>query len=52
VLTASVVEDEALKIEFDDGATLSVSLRPEDRSGPEAILYRAGSKVSDPILEF
>ncbi|HSC78013.1 MAG TPA: hypothetical protein VLB32_05565 [Candidatus Acidoferrales bacterium] len=48
--TAFVVEEEELKIEFDDGAALSISLRPEDRTGPEAADYipRRGG----PILDF
>jgi hypothetical protein len=52
VLTASIREGVTATIEFDDGATMRISLKPEDRKGPEAILYTAGSKASDPILEF
>jgi len=52
VLTATLVEDDSVKIGFDDGAIIRISLRHEDRTGPDAVLYRAGSKASDPILEF
>ncbi len=52
VLRANLIENESLTIEFDDGATIRISLAVKDRVGPEAVLYRAGSKESDPILEF
>jgi hypothetical protein len=52
VRMASISEGDTATIEFDDGATIRISLKPEDHKGPEAILYRAGSKASDPLLEF
>jgi hypothetical protein len=52
VRMASISEGDTVTIEFDDGATIRISLKPEDRKGPEAILYQAGSKASDPILDF
>ena len=52
VRTALISGGNAVTIGFDDGGTIRISLKQEDRVGPEAILYRAGSKASDRILEF
>ena len=52
VRTALISGGNAVTIEFDDGGTIRISLKQEDRAGQEAILYRAGSKASDRILEF
>lgn len=36
VSQAKVVEKEAIRIIFSDGGVISISLKPEDRAGPEA----------------
>jgi hypothetical protein len=50
VLTASLLDDDALVIVFEDGARFAVSLRPEDNIGSEAghFIASAGS----PLLDF
>ena len=46
VRCVSVLSDVALVIEFDDGSTISVSLRPSDYSGPEAVnLFRKDGSI-------
>jgi hypothetical protein len=52
VKSAVIYVDEVAVIEFDDGSTFRISLREEDREGPESLLYRAGCESSDPILEY
>jgi hypothetical protein len=44
VCTASVAEEKEIRIEFDDGALISISLRPEDYCGAEAALFDNGSE--------
>ena len=39
---ASVQENEAFRISFDDGTELSISLRPEDYTGAEALTFKDG----------
>lgn len=39
VVSATVSPGEALRLEFDDGAAVSVSLRPNDYRGPEAAKF-------------
>jgi hypothetical protein len=52
VLAARLQEAKALIVEFDDGASVTISLRPEDSVGPEAGHFCACSNPGDPILEF
>jgi hypothetical protein len=42
VRSASVEENERILMEFEDGSTLSISLRPDDYSGPEAAIFNNG----------
>src|SRR2546425_6399588 len=42
VCLASVIEEKEIRIEFDDGALLAISLRPEDYSGAEAAMFDNG----------
>jgi hypothetical protein len=39
---ACVKENEWILIDFEDGSTLSISLRPDDYSGPEAAIFNNG----------
>jgi hypothetical protein len=50
VQSAEVVEGVEVLIEFADGPRISISLRPEDSTGPEAGYFSAGA-VGDPLLE-
>lgn len=40
VTQASVVEDDALSLEFDNGSVWTASLRDEDQRGPEALMFQ------------
>jgi hypothetical protein len=51
VQSAQVVEGVEVLVEFEGGARISISLRPEDSAGPEAGYFSAGG-VGDPLLEF
>ena len=42
VCSASVVENEAIQIEFDDGAMLSISLHAKDYRAAEAAIFDSG----------
>ena len=42
VRSASVKANERILIDFEDGSTLSISLRPDDYSGPEAAIFNNG----------
>jgi hypothetical protein len=42
VLSASVTEEEEIRLEFDDGACVVISLKPEDYCGPEAAIFNNG----------
>jgi hypothetical protein len=42
VRSACVEENEGIFIDFEDGSTLSISLRPDDYSGPEAAIFDNG----------
>ena len=42
VRSASVKENEGILIDFEDGSTLSISLQPDDYSGPEAAIFNNG----------
>jgi hypothetical protein len=52
VHAAVLREGEAVIVEFEDGAIISVSVRKEDRVRPEAGHFRNGSGPGEPILEF
>jgi hypothetical protein len=52
VTSAFARHGDAIIIEFADGASVRISLKPSDRQGLEAALYRAGSKSSDPVQVF
>jgi hypothetical protein len=39
VITASVIEDEALDISFSNHYAIHISLRPEDHISPEAVIF-------------
>lgn len=39
VQKASIVEDKELCVDFDDGSSISISLRSEDYEGPEAVEF-------------
>jgi hypothetical protein len=51
VATASLEEDDALTIEFGNGAVFGLSLREEDVDGPESGSYSESGLVAD-ALEF
>ena len=42
VRSACVEENEGILIDFEDGSTLSISLRSDDYSGPEAAIFHNG----------
>lgn len=52
VRTAELRQGEAVIVEFEDGAIISVSLRAEDSVGPEAGHFTNGGSPAEPILEF
>jgi hypothetical protein len=39
------VQDQELRIEFDDTSKLTISLKPEDQVSPEAVVLTDGAKV-------
>lgn len=51
VSAASLVEGEAMEIEFENGVILRASLRMEDVAGPEAGHFASGDD-GDELLEF
>jgi hypothetical protein len=51
VHTADVIEGAEVLVEFEDGARISISLRPENSVGPEAGHLSARNPV-DALLEF
>lgn len=42
VCTASVIEGQEIRLRFDDGAFISISLLPEDYRGAEAAIFNKG----------
>ena len=52
VSKAGLREGEAVIILFEDSGEIVISLRPEDRVGPEAGHFCAHRSPGDPILEF
>lgn len=52
VLAAAFREAEALSVKFDDEVEMSISLRPEDRQGPEAGYFTLSSDPGEPLLDF
>lgn len=52
VLATAFREAEVLSIRFDDGAEMSISLRPEDRQGPEAGYFTLSADPREPLLDF
>jgi|SRR5271157_4987542 len=52
VSAAYVREGDAIIVEFDDGSEISISLRPEDRVGPEAGYFRVSADPRSPLLDF
>jgi hypothetical protein len=52
VRAAELRQGEAVIVEFEDGAIISVSLRAEDSVGPEAGHFTNGSSPAEPILQF
>jgi len=51
VTSARIIEMVCLTVQFDDGANLNISLKPEDSVGPEAG-YFSESDSRGPLLEF
>jgi hypothetical protein len=43
---------DSFRIRFDDGTDFAVSLRPEDRSGPEAGYFTASRDPREPLRDF
>ena len=52
ILAVSVEEEKAINLRFDDGSQVSVSLRPEDHSGPEAGTFRVINDPRAPTVVF
>ncbi len=52
VVAASFREDDAIRITFDDGAEFNVSLKLEDREGPETGYFTLGKNPREPLLDF
>ena len=42
VQNAYVQEGQRFQVDFEDGCSIAISLRPEDRRGPEAIWFHSG----------
>jgi hypothetical protein len=45
VTEATVIRNEAVHIQFLDGWVLEISLKPEDYSGPEAVIFDTGTEI-------
>jgi hypothetical protein len=52
VTKVTMADDEALSVQFDDGSAITVSLKPEGRTVPEAGHFRGSSNPRDPLLVF
>ncbi|MGA8222488.1 MAG: hypothetical protein WB780_12605 [Candidatus Acidiferrales bacterium] len=52
VIEVSIDEEKAIVIHFDDGVSMTNSLRPEDRTGPEAGYFASSHDPKEPLLEF
>jgi hypothetical protein len=52
VTKVMMADDKALSVQFDDGSAITVSLRPEDRTGPEAGYFTRSSHPGEPLLDF
>jgi len=52
VTEVSMDEDQAMVVHFDDGVSMTISLRPEDRTGPEAGYFVSSRDPKEPLLEF
>lgn len=48
----TIKADEVLVVRFDDGLAIAISLRPEDRTGPEAGYFSASRDSKEPLLDF
>jgi hypothetical protein len=52
VSAAYLREGDAVIVEFDDGTEIRISLKPEDRVGPEAGHFTASADPHSPLLDF
>jgi hypothetical protein len=52
VSAAAIRDENSINITFDDGAEVSISLKPQDRQGPEAGYFAASGDPKEPLLDF